>query len=120
MGFTCNPKPYKIVGYDSLIIGSNPENSRFLDSQVGFRVYLKRQIAQIGRLPYPKVAHNWLKVAPKCRLPAFQEGLRADFFCRTSQPRGLETVEAQSLSSGDRDMLGKHEVGYSFEFGFGV
>ena len=31
---TCNPKPYKIVGYDPLIIGSNPSNGRFLDSEV--------------------------------------------------------------------------------------
>ena len=33
---------------------------------------LKSQVAQNNRLPYPKVAHNWLKVAPKYRLLAFQ------------------------------------------------
>ena len=31
--FACIPKPYKIVGYDALIIGSNPQNSS-LDPQV--------------------------------------------------------------------------------------
>ena len=38
----------------------------------GFRAYVKSQAAQNNRLPYPKVAHKWLKVAPKYRL-AFQE-----------------------------------------------
>ena len=42
---------------------------------LGFRVYLRSQVAQNNRLPYPKVAHNWLKVAPKYRLLAFQVGL---------------------------------------------
>ena len=32
--YTCIPKPHKIVGYDSLIRGSDPQNSRFLDPQV--------------------------------------------------------------------------------------
>ena len=36
------------------------------------RVYLKSQVAQNDRLPYAKVGHNWLKVAPKYRLLAFQ------------------------------------------------
>ena len=27
---SCIPKPYKIVGYDPLLRGSNPPNSRFL------------------------------------------------------------------------------------------
>ena len=30
----CDPKPYKIVGYDPLIRGSDPLNGRFLDPQV--------------------------------------------------------------------------------------
>ena len=34
--------------------------------------YLKSQVAQNNRLPYPKVALSWLKVAPKYRLLAFQ------------------------------------------------
>ena len=24
LGFTCNPNPYEIVGYDPFVIGSNP------------------------------------------------------------------------------------------------
>ena len=32
---TCIPKPYRIVGYDPLIRGSDPYNSRFLDPQEG-------------------------------------------------------------------------------------
>ena len=39
LGFTCIPKPYKIVGYDPLIRGSDPQNGRFLDPQVGFRAW---------------------------------------------------------------------------------
>ena len=31
---TCIPKPYKIVGYDLLIIGYNPQNGRSSDPQV--------------------------------------------------------------------------------------
>ena len=33
MGHTCIPKPYKIVGYDPLIRGSDPQNG-ILDPQV--------------------------------------------------------------------------------------
>ena len=28
---TCGPKPYKIVGYDTVITGLNPEHGRFSD-----------------------------------------------------------------------------------------
>ena len=28
---------------------------------LGFQTYLKSQVARNNRLPYPKVAHNWLK-----------------------------------------------------------
>ena len=34
---TFNPKPYKIVDYNPLIIGSNPQNGRVLDSRVVFQ-----------------------------------------------------------------------------------
>ena len=43
-----NPKPYKIVGYDPLTNGSNPQNGRFLDSQVNPKPYMA-QAARLGQ-----------------------------------------------------------------------
>ena len=40
-----------------------------------YNFHLKSQVAQNNRPPYPKVAHNWLKVAPKYRLLVFQEDI---------------------------------------------
>ena len=51
IGFTCIPKPYKIVGYDPLITGFNPENGRFLDAQVGF-ISLKQVLQGQHRVLY--------------------------------------------------------------------
>ena len=48
--------------------------------------YLKSQVAQNNRLRYPKVPHNWLKVAPKYRLLAYQVYYFGGF--RNPAPRG--------------------------------
>ena len=47
---TCIPKPYKIVGYDPLIIGYNPQNSGFGDPQVRLMGIYDSNIIIIGPL----------------------------------------------------------------------
>ena len=70
----------KLVIWDPLKREQNPtpgktspkQSKSTTENQEPAEPYRKSQVAQNNRLPYPKVAHNFLKATPKNRPLAFQ------------------------------------------------